>query len=57
MNRAGGTLNGETPRPADRLIFTATPLTNNVGGQSSTLDFKGNILRATASFNSASPDL
>ncbi|MFN5588029.1 MAG: beta strand repeat-containing protein, partial [Planctomyces sp.] len=46
MNRAGGTLNGNPNTvTAD---FTVAPLANNVGGQSSTLDFKGSMLRATA---------
>ncbi|MFN5904930.1 MAG: hypothetical protein ACK5A3_02680, partial [Planctomyces sp.] len=46
MNRAGGTLNG-TPA-AITANFEAAPLVNNAGAQSSTLDFKGNLLRATA---------
>ena len=46
MNRAGGTLNGTAATTT--ADFEAAPLTNTVGGQSSTLDFKGNLLRATA---------
>ncbi|MFM7867796.1 MAG: hypothetical protein ACKPHU_26580, partial [Planctomycetaceae bacterium] len=46
MNRAGGKLNGLDARvTAD---FEAAPLTNTAGGQASTLDFKGDLLRATA---------
>ncbi|NBO66315.1 MAG: hypothetical protein EBU88_15970, partial [Acidobacteria bacterium] len=46
MNRAGGTLNGTAATAT--ADFEAAPLANTVGGQSSTLDFKGNLLRATA---------
>ena len=46
MNRAGGTRNGTAATiTAD---FTTTPVTNSAGGQTSTLDFSGDILRATA---------
>ncbi|MEN9554689.1 MAG: hypothetical protein RLZZ232_975, partial [Planctomycetota bacterium] len=46
LNRAGGTKNGIAATvTAD---FETSPLTNTVGGQSSTLNFKGDLLRAFA---------
>ncbi|MEN9553872.1 MAG: hypothetical protein RLZZ232_158, partial [Planctomycetota bacterium] len=46
MNRAGGTLNGTAA--AVTANFEAAPLVNTAGGQNSILDFKGDLLRATA---------
>ncbi|MGV2342014.1 MAG UNVERIFIED_CONTAM: hypothetical protein LVR18_51305 [Planctomycetaceae bacterium] len=46
MNRASGKLNGvDATVTAD---FETAPLVNTAGGQTSTLDFKGDLLRATA---------